>query len=83
MSYELKDMAFTLFRETTKRENGPDWTGTVKIDGREMRIAAWEKQGRNGTFLSGKITPFMAKRDAPGGTTKARPARDDEMDAPF
>ena len=83
MAYEQKDMTFSLFKETTKTNpNAPDWKGQAKINGVDMRVAAWEKQGRSGVFLSGKIEPLGPKKEAPQ-QKRQNSVLDDDLDAPF
>lgn len=63
MAYELRDNSGSLFKEKEKRnEKAPDWTGTVKINGKEMRVAAWEKQGRSGLFFSLNFSEMGPKK---------------------
>jgi hypothetical protein len=54
MSYETKDMTGSLFQnEEKKSENFPDYSGSIRIDGRDLWISGWRKTSRNGTqFLS-------------------------------
>lgn len=50
---EQRDNSGVLFRERDKtNERGPDYTGKCMVNGTEMRIAAWIKEGRNGKFMS-------------------------------
>lgn len=44
-----------------KKENHPDWQGNGRdADGNPYRIAAWEKQTRNGDmYLSCSVSPDM------------------------
>ena len=42
-----------LFKNTNKTsEKHPDYKGKVNANGKEMDIAAWVKQGKNGSFMS-------------------------------
>lgn len=34
----------------------PDFTGKTTVEGVEYRVALWKRQGKNGTFLSGKLS---------------------------
>jgi len=46
-----------LFRNQRKeRENQPDHTGTINIDGQEYWLSAWVKEGKNGKFFSLAVT---------------------------
>ena len=53
--YERRDGDAVLYLERNKKnERGPDWTGTVLLNGIEYRLSMWSK-GNNGTMLAGKI----------------------------
>jgi uncharacterized protein (DUF736 family) len=54
MSYETKDMTGSLFQNKEKKsENFPDYSGSIRIDGRDLWISGWRKISSNGTqFLS-------------------------------
>lgn len=43
-----------LFPEKDKKsEKSPDYTGKVNVDGKELRLAGWKRQSKNGgVFLS-------------------------------
>lgn len=43
------------FNEQKKSERGPDYSGTLNVDGVEFFIDAWQKEGRNGVFFSGSV----------------------------
>ena len=44
------------------KEQHPDWTGRIEIDGRPYRVAAWDRSGRTGVrLLSLSITPDTEK----------------------
>ena len=47
--YQLMDDRGNLFRNTKKKnENGPDFTGKLKLNGKEFILSAWEKKTKNG-----------------------------------
>lgn len=53
MSYTLKEGQGSLFKNQKKESPAqPDMYGSVMVNGKEMRIAAWKKEGKSGTFLS-------------------------------
>ena len=58
MSYQPKDMTGSLFRNDRKeRENQPDMTGELTIEGVAYRLAGWTKDASTGRrFLSLKAT---------------------------
>lgn len=52
MPYELKDNSGSLFENDRKQsDRHPDMTGKVMVNGVEMYVSAWWKQGRS-QFLS-------------------------------
>ena len=58
-NYTMQEGQFSLFRNQEKTEsNQPDYTGKVLVNGKEMRMAAWLKEGKGGKFLSGKLSEF-------------------------
>jgi hypothetical protein len=84
MAFELKDNQGSLFKNSRKEtEKHPDWNGTIKINGREFWISAWEKQGAKGMFYS----LSLGQEKKPQGFTPRGedelPKYDDLNDAPF
>lgn len=58
MAYELRDMSGSLFRNDRKsNDKSPDYQGTVMINGVEMWINGWLKEGNNGKFFSLAFKP--------------------------
>ena len=55
MAYEHKDGSGTLFRNDQKSGNQPDYRGGCCINGRQLEMAAWIKEGKSGKFLSFKF----------------------------
>jgi len=69
-----------LFKNTNKKaDNHPDYKGKVNANGKEMDIAAWVKQGKNGSFMSLSFSePYVAP------TEERRPVGDSiDDDLPF
>ena len=61
MDYENSGV---LFKNDKKgNERSPDYSGKINIDGREMRLAAWIKEGKAGKFMSLKVSEFTQKQE--------------------
>lgn len=55
-----------LFKNDKKTsEKQPDYKGKGNIDGKEKDIAAWVKQGKNGSFLSLSFSEPYVKPESP------------------
>lgn len=89
MAYEQRDNSGSLFKNDRKEKpNQPDYTGNGVIDGVEMRLSAWIKEGRKGKFMSLAFTP-KDDQSQDGTTQRNAPAQqaatglDDDSDIPF
>ena len=68
--YEMKVNTFTLFKNDRKTDpSHSDWKGSIKLaDGQEYWFDAWEKQGKKGMYISGKVgQPKVPKGFTPRG----------------
>jgi uncharacterized protein (DUF736 family) len=76
MAYEMNDNSGSLFRENEKKsEKSPDYSGKIKINGKELRLAGWIKQTKSGdTYLSLSVSEPRSKNG--GGQSKPAPAND-------
>lgn len=60
-------------------QNAPDYKGKVNVNGKEMEVALWVKQGKNGSFFSASFSePYVAPQ-----TMERRPVSDEIDDLPF
>ncbi len=77
------NMRFALFKQD-KGDNPkrPDYSGTIKVEGKEYRLAAWISESRNGLkYLRGNVDETVENRLAAG---KDEPAGLDATDeVPF
>lgn len=87
MAYELRDMSGSLFRNDRKNnDKSPDYQGTVMINGVEMYINAWLKEGNNGRFFSLAFKPkeqAQTQSRQPERQTKASFNNGFDEDIPF
>ena len=61
MDYENSGV---LFKNDKKgNERSPDYSGKINVDGKEMRLAAWIKEGKAGKFMSLKVSEFTQKQE--------------------
>lgn len=71
-----------LFKNDKKEsDKHPDYTGKINFDGKDMRLAAWIKEGQNGKFMSLTVSEFQ-KQEAPKQTGAGKLA-DMSDDIPF
>lgn len=71
-----------LFKNDKKEsDKHPDYTGKINFDGKDMRLAAWIKEGQNGKFMSLTVSEFQQK-EAPkqSSTRKSQTGGIAEMD---
>ena len=76
------NMRGVLFKNDRKeKDTHPDYKGSCEINGEEMWMSAWLKQGKNGAFMSFSFTPKeQPKQSAPAA--QAAPI-DFDSDIPF
>jgi uncharacterized protein (DUF736 family) len=51
--------------DNKKAENHPDYRGTVNVNGKEMEIALWVKQGKSGSYFSASFSEPYVKTETP------------------
>jgi hypothetical protein len=61
--YEQRDNSGSLFKNNRKeKETHPDYTGNCMINGKEMRMSAWLKEGKSGKFFSFSFSePYVSE----------------------
>lgn len=59
---ENKTNTGAIFKNTNKKaDNHPDYKGKVNVNGKEMEVALWVKQGKNGSYFSASFSePYVA-----------------------
>ena len=81
MSYELKLNTFSAFvNNKNGNEKKPDWTGRINIDGKEKRIAVWQRKSASGIeYLSGTIEEAVKPAEEPAKEQTITEAVADEI----
>lgn len=74
------DMTGRLFKNDRKRPDhkDPDYTGDLKMNGKEFWLSAWIKDGDRGKWMSISVKPKEDKASKP-----AEPPAGPEDDVPF
>jgi uncharacterized protein (DUF736 family) len=81
MAYELKEKTFSLFANDKKgNEKAPDWKGKGLIDGKEVRIAVWQRKSASGIeYMSGTIEEAVKPAEEPAKEQTITEAVADEI----
>ncbi len=70
-----------LFKNDKKEtDKHPDYTGKLDVGGKEYKLAAWIKTGRNGKFMSLSISEPQEQQRS---TRPSNRIDDADIDAPF
>lgn len=78
MAYEQREGSGALFKNDRKSAaNSPDYTGNALVGGKNMRVAAWIKEGKKGKFLSLSITPDDGREERKAEAKKPEKFEDD------
>lgn len=70
--YDNTNKGVLFHEKDIKSDKHPVMTGKLNVEGKEYRIAAWEKEGQSGTFLTLAISEPRAKEQT--GLESARAA---------
>lgn len=84
MSYDNTNTGVLFKNDRKETDKHPDYQGQINIDGKEMWLSAWIKQGQKGKFMSLSVKP----KEAPKAAQKPAKAPattdwDDGADVPF
>ena len=78
---EQYDNSGVLFvNDRKEKENQPDYTGNIVLNGQKKRLAGWKKTSKSDpsmTFLSISVSDFLEKKEEPEQQTA------DQDDLPF
>ena len=64
---ENKEGSGVLFRNTQKQsEKSPDYSGSIKINGKDVKFSGWIKQAQSGVkYISLAVNKPMDKKETP------------------
>lgn len=69
---EKENSGMLFYNDDKKSDKAPDWSGQVNIEGKQYRIAGWENEGKNGTFLGLQFSePEESNDDQPRGRERS------------
>lgn len=72
-----RDNSGVLFKNDKKaKENHPDMTGSIIVNGQKLRLAAWKRESNGKGYLSISVSEFAAMESA-----KANGYQHQELDA--
>lgn len=80
MAYQHKEGQGNIFPNSKTSDNQPDMKDTVNIGGKDYDVAAWNKQGAKGSFMS-----LSVKLKGARPANNKQPALDvpEDIDMPF
>lgn len=81
MEYDNTNSGVLFKNERKDTDKHPDYTGKINVNGTEMRLAAWIREGKSGKFMSLKVSELN-----PNGSQKPTPKAtfdDIPSDLPF
>lgn len=61
MAYDDTNRGVLFKNDKKGNEKAPDYTGKLNVDGKEMRLAAWLREGAKGKFMSISVSEFQKK----------------------
>ena len=80
--YENTNKGVLFKNDKKESDKHPDYKGSINVDGRELWLSAWVRNGKNGKLLSLAVTPKEAKgKTMPAAKLSARGvgSRNDDM----
>ena len=67
-NYQQKEGQGSLFKNEKKNnEKSPEYTGSIMVNGKEMRLSAWVKDGKSGKFLSIQMSEKQTPKPSSNG----------------
>jgi hypothetical protein len=80
--YSNENSGVLFKNDKATNEKAPGYTGKINVGGKEFRLAAWVKEGKNGKFFSLKVSEFENK-EAPKPKADTIIFNDLDSDLPF
>ena len=77
---EYDNSGVLFVNDRKEKENQPDYTGNIVLNGQKKRLAGWKKTSKSDpsmTFLSISVSDFLEKKEEPEQQTA------DQDDLPF
>ncbi len=64
MPYEQKEGHWSIFKNNDKKnDNAPDYSGSVKVNGTEYKLAGWVRESSSGRkYVGGTLQPADERR---------------------
>jgi hypothetical protein len=83
-NYTQKEGQGSLFKNTKKTlPNQPDGYGSIMINGKEMRVAAWIKQGKNDSYYSLQLSESDKPKTDKTESVRTNKVQNHSDDLPF
>ena len=74
----------SLFKNDRKESDShPDYKGSINVNGEELWLSAWIKDGKNGKFMSLSVKPKEQQKAPQKPVKQATKAEFDDSDVPF
>lgn len=65
MEYDNTNSGVLFKNDKATNDRAPQFTGKINVGGKEFRLAAWVKEGKNGKFFSLNVSEFENKEPKP------------------
>jgi uncharacterized protein (DUF736 family) len=73
-----------LFKNEKKdTDKHPDYAGKINVNGKELRLAAWVREGKAGKFMSLKVSELTQKQEVKPAAKASGSFEDMPDDLPF